>query len=192
MARSKEYDENEVLQKAMQLFWEQGYEKTSMSDLVEHMGIHRRSIYDTFSDKHTLFLKALNRYGEIMGKDLERRIKQAESAAQALRYILEFTIDKNENTPLGCLFVTAAVELATHDADADSLATKGFANEEQLLTDIIQWGQHGGEFASDCDAKELAESLQNTLLGLRVMSRTSISKEKLYRIANHSMKILEK
>lgn len=192
MARSKEYDENEVLQKAMQLFWEQGYEKTSMSDLVEHMGIHRRSIYDTFSDKHTLFLKALNRYGEIMGKDLERRIKQAESAAQALRYIFEFTIDKNVNTPLGCLFVTAAVELATHDADADSIATKGFANEEQLLTDIIQWGQHNGEFASDCDAKELAESLQNTLLGLRVKSRTSISKEKLYRIANVSLKILEK
>lgn len=137
MARSKEYDENEVLQKAMQLFWEQGYEKTSMSDLVEHMGIHRRSIYDTFSDKHTLFLKALNRYGEIMGKDLERRIKQAESAAQALRYILEFTIDKNENTPLGCLFVTAAVELATHDADADSLATKGFANEEQTCSRIL-------------------------------------------------------
>ena len=53
MARSKEFEENEVLDKAMRLFWEQGYEKTSMTDLVEHMGIHRRSLYDTFGDKHT-------------------------------------------------------------------------------------------------------------------------------------------
>ncbi|WP_246772684.1 TetR/AcrR family transcriptional regulator [Paenibacillus polymyxa] len=62
MSRSKEFDETEVLDKAMQLFWEQGYEKTSMTDLVKHMGIHRRSLYDTFGDKHTLFLMALDRY----------------------------------------------------------------------------------------------------------------------------------
>ena len=55
MARSKEFEENEVLDKAMKLFWEQGYEKTSMTDLVEHMGIHRRSLYDTFGDKHHCF-----------------------------------------------------------------------------------------------------------------------------------------
>lgn len=55
MGRSREFDENVVLQKAMELFWKQGYEKTSLNDLVEHMGIHRRSLYDTFGDKHTLF-----------------------------------------------------------------------------------------------------------------------------------------
>lgn len=62
MARSKEFEVNEVLDKAIQLFWTQGYEKTSMQDLVEFMGIHRRSIYDTFGDKHALFMKALERY----------------------------------------------------------------------------------------------------------------------------------
>ena len=62
MARSKEFEETVVLDKAMRLFWEQGYEKTSMTDLVEHMGIHRRSLYDTFGDKHSLFLKAMDRY----------------------------------------------------------------------------------------------------------------------------------
>ncbi|MGO2638704.1 MAG: TetR/AcrR family transcriptional regulator, partial [Enterococcus viikkiensis] len=59
MARVKEFDETEVLTKAMQLFWQQGYEKTSMQELVDVMGIHRRSIYDTFGDKHQLFLKSL-------------------------------------------------------------------------------------------------------------------------------------
>ena len=52
MGRAKEFDQEVVLDKAMQIFWEKGYEKTSMQDLVDHMGIHRRSIYDTFGDKH--------------------------------------------------------------------------------------------------------------------------------------------
>lgn len=60
MGRSREFDENVVLQKAMELFWKQGYEKTSLNDLVEHMGIHRRSLYDTFGDKHTLFLRTVD------------------------------------------------------------------------------------------------------------------------------------
>ena len=57
MGRNKEFEEEAVLQKAMELFWKQGYEKTSMSDLVEHMGIHRKSLYDTFGDKHSLYLE---------------------------------------------------------------------------------------------------------------------------------------
>nr|WP_083442409.1 helix-turn-helix domain-containing protein [Paenibacillus sp. IHB B 3415] len=59
MGRTKEFEINEVLDKAVQLFWMQGYEKTSMQDLVNFMGIHRRSIYDSFGDKHALYMKAL-------------------------------------------------------------------------------------------------------------------------------------
>ncbi|MGG4128868.1 helix-turn-helix domain-containing protein [Paenibacillus illinoisensis] len=71
MARSKEFEENVVLEKAMKLFWEQGYEKTSIADLVEHMGIHRRSLYDTFGDKHTLFLKAMDRFHDKLSDQAE-------------------------------------------------------------------------------------------------------------------------
>ncbi|GGG70085.1 TetR/AcrR family transcriptional regulator [Paenibacillus radicis (ex Gao et al. 2016)] len=191
MARSKEYDENEVLLKAMQLFWEQGYERTSMSELVEFMGIHRRSLYETFTDKHTLFLKSLDRYGELMDFRLQQGIIQAETAAEALHFIFKYTIDENNNYPLGCLFVNAAVELAVRDADADMKATEGFAREEQLLEEIIDWGKQNQEFSHDFVSSDLAESMHNTLLGLRVMARTSISKEKLYRIADSSMKMLE-
>ena len=192
MARSKEYDENAVLHKAMQLFWEQGYEKTSMADLVEHMGIHRRSLYDTFSDKHALFLKAMDRYGEIMDKNLETGIKQAETADQAVRFVFKYTIDESANPPTGCLFVNAAVELGARDAVTDAKAITGFAKEEQLLASIIQWGQQNDEFSTDYDAQDLAASMQNTLLGLRVLARTSISKEKLYDRAAIFMKILKK
>ena len=60
MGRAKEFDQEVVLDKAMQIFLEKGYEKTPMQGLVDQMGIHRRSIYDIFGDKHELFLKILD------------------------------------------------------------------------------------------------------------------------------------
>jgi len=75
MGRSREFDEEVALHKAMELFWEQGYEKTSMGDLVNHMGIHRKSLYDTFGDKHTLYLKAIDCYKEyIQEKKLQVKL----------------------------------------------------------------------------------------------------------------------
>ncbi|MNC70346.1 HTH-type transcriptional repressor ComR [compost metagenome] len=70
MGRTKEFEINEVLDKTIQLFWMQGYEKTSMQDLVDFMGIHRRSIYDTFGDKHALYMKALQRYESTQNKKM--------------------------------------------------------------------------------------------------------------------------
>lgn len=88
MGRSREFDENVVLQKAMELFWKQGYEKTSLNDLVEHMGIHRRSLYDTFGDKHTLFLKTVDFYAELIKNKMQAGISNAETAKQAIQFIL--------------------------------------------------------------------------------------------------------
>ncbi|MGG4501266.1 TetR/AcrR family transcriptional regulator [Paenibacillus polymyxa] len=191
MARSKEFEENVVLEKAMKLFWEQGYEKTSMNDLVEHMGIHRRSIYDTFTDKHTLFLKVMDRFGERVSGRWSAGIKQSQTAKQALQFIFDFIINGEEDVPPGCMFVNSAVELAVRDEEIDAIATKAFAKSEELLAEIVTWGQQNGEFTQQYEAKELAEYLQNALAGLRVMVRTSVPKEKLQRIAELNLRILE-
>jgi TetR/AcrR family transcriptional repressor of nem operon len=70
MARHKEFDRDAVLHKAMEVFWSRGYGATSIQDLVKHMGINRQSLYDTFGDKHALYLQALDRYGEVEGRRL--------------------------------------------------------------------------------------------------------------------------
>ena len=62
MARPKEFDRTQALDKAMHLFWQQGYEATSMQDLCNHMGINRGSLYDTYGNKHSLFLEGIQRY----------------------------------------------------------------------------------------------------------------------------------
>lgn len=191
MARSKEFEVNEVLDKAMKIFWEQGYEKTSMSDLVEHMGIHRRSIYDTFDDKHSLFLQAMDRYCGKVNSTLLAEVKASKTAAEALHNVFNFMISEAEDIPSGCLIVNSAVELAPRDTDVDTRSLESFNEAEQMFEQIIQWGQREGEFSSDHDAKEMAEYLHNISVGIRAMARTSTDKEKLKRIVNVSMKLLE-
>ncbi|WP_339301403.1 TetR/AcrR family transcriptional regulator [Paenibacillus sp. FSL R5-0623] len=192
MARSKEFEVNEVLDKAMKIFWEQGYEKTSMSDLVEHMGIHRRSIYDTFDDKHSLFLQAMDRYRGKVSTTLLAEIKASKTAVEALDKIFDVMISEAEETPSGCLIVNSAVELGARDQEVDNRSLESFNEAERMFEQIIQWGQREGEFSSDHDAKEMAEYLHNISVGIRAMARTSMDKEKLNRIIHVSMKLLKK
>lgn len=192
MGRSREFDENVVLHKAMELFWEQGYEKTSLSDLVEHMGIHRRSLYDTFGDKHTLFLKTIDCYNELIKNKIQAVISHAETAKQAMQFIFDFMIEGYEDMQWGCLIVNSATEMALRDKEVEEKTKEAFMQTEHFLTDLIRKGQETGEFSCDYDAEVLAEILQNTLLGIRVLLRTSASKEKMHRIANFFVNLLNK
>jgi TetR/AcrR family transcriptional repressor of nem operon len=192
MGRSREFDENVVLQKAMELFWEQGYEKTSLSDLVERMGIHRRSLYDTFGDKHTLFLKTIDCYEELIKDKIQVGILHAETAKQAIQFIFDFMIEGYGDRPWGCLIVNSATEMALRDEEVGKKTDAAFMQTEQFLADIVRKGQQTGEFSCDYDAEVLSEILQNTLLGIRVLARTSAGKEKMHRIANFFLDLLNK
>lgn len=190
MGRSKEFDEEVVLQKAMELFWEQGYEKTSLNDLVAHMGIHRRSLYDTFGDKHTLFLKTIDCFAAFIKARLNFAISRAETERQKIQCIFDFMIEGSGDKSLGCLFVNSATELAPCDKDVEEKIKNAFIGLENLLAQCIRTGQKAGEFRADYDAELLAESLHTSLIGIRVLARTSTSKDKLRRIADLSLSIL--
>jgi TetR/AcrR family transcriptional repressor of nem operon len=192
MGRSKEFDENVVLQKAMELFWKQGYEKTSLNDLVEHMGIHRRSLYDTFGDKHTLFLKAMDFYQELIRNNIQAGVLKAETAKQAIQFIFDFIIEGYEDKQWGCLTVNSATELALMDNEIKERTERIFMQTEQLLADLVRKGQQAGEISSAYDPEILSEVLHNTLHGIRVQLRISASKEKLHRIGNFFMDLLNK
>jgi TetR/AcrR family transcriptional regulator, transcriptional repressor for nem operon len=191
MARSKEFDENEVLRKAMVLFWTQGYEKTSMQDLVTHTGIHRRSMYDTFGDKHALFMKALERYDEIIETSINLQVKKLDSVKKAIRRLFEMAILKNEKEPIGCLTVNTAVELSLHDEKVAEKVVKSFSKTENLLYELLLCGQKSGEISNHHDAKRLSLSIHNSLVGLRVLAKTTDDKEKLESIIDMTLSILD-
>ncbi|CAM4510566.1 TetR/AcrR family transcriptional repressor of nem operon [Paenibacillus endophyticus] len=191
MTRSKEFDEREVLLKAMHLFWEKGYEKTSLQDLVTHMGIHRRSLYDTFGDKHSLFVKTIEEYQKQVRAIINSEVRRGRTAKQVIRFKFDYLIEVNDDRPLGCLIVNSATELALRDPEICEMTNASFSNEEKILVDLIQKGQQSGEIPLDKDAKILAASVQTTMIGLRVLARTSADKKRMHQIADASIAMLD-
>lgn len=197
MARKKEFDEDAALLKAMRLFWEQGYEKTSMQDLVSHMGIHKGSMYDTYGDKQSLYFKTLKRYSEMLEQSVKQRMTDTRSAKEAIRELFEMVIQRNslyeqqEEFPEGCFIVNTAVELAKHDSEAIDWVHLNWTNTEQLIRDLIVVGQQSGEFSKTLNAEELSYYFLNALIGLRVMVKTISDRGKLRQIIKMNLSVLE-
>ena len=192
MGRCKEFEDSVVLWKAMELFLEQGYEKTSMSELVEHMGIHRRSLYDTFGDKHSLFMKTLDVFGDYMQEELKREALRTKTAKESIRLIFDRVVEGMwDNKQWGCLFVNSAAELAPRDKEVKERVELAFTQTEHFFKALVLKGQLAGEINCSLDADILSEYLHNALLGIRILSRNSADKEKLRRITEFSLAILD-
>ncbi|MFE3892861.1 TetR/AcrR family transcriptional regulator [Priestia sp. YIM B13446] len=191
MARNKEFDEKEALRRAMELFWQQGYEKTSMQDLVNYMGIHRRSIYDTFGDKHTLFIRALSHYVEVMDERIKNNIKPELTVKQAIRKLFKMVIYPNDKQPKGCLTVNTAVELSLLDQEVSEKVTETFIKTETLLFDLLKHGQEQGEIPEHYDIKGLSKFIHNSLVGIRVLAKTTDNKKELETIIDLTLSILD-
>ncbi|MDU0076832.1 MULTISPECIES: TetR/AcrR family transcriptional regulator [Bacillus] len=191
MARTKEFDEDAVLLKAVRLFWEQGYEKTSMTDLVNHMGVHKRSLYDTFGDKHSLYIKTLNRYTQLQS---EKKInKENLTAVEAIRQLFDRVITRGEGEyPKGCLIVNTAVELALHDSECKDWVDQRLTDTERLIRELIEAGQQSGELDKMLNAELLSQYINNALIGLRVMIKTTDNRDKLEQIVDTTLSILKK
>lgn len=191
MARHKEFDEAKVLRKAMVLFWRNGYEKTSMQDLVDNMNIHRRSIYDTFGDKQTLFLRALQLFEETLGKRMEEQIKPINSVKLAIKKLFEMVVFSDEEKPPGCLIVNTAVELTLHDQEVADRICKSFSKTESFIYELLLQGQISGEISDQLDIEKSSQFIHNSLIGLRVLAKTTKGKEKLQNIIDSTIAALE-
>ncbi|MEA2725061.1 MAG: TetR/AcrR family transcriptional regulator, transcriptional repressor for nem operon [Gemmatimonadales bacterium] len=120
MARSKSFDEDAVLDQAVQLFWERGYEGTSLADLEAHLGLGRQSLYNSFGDKHALFLKALDRYQRNMGGAACARLNAPDAGLDAIRGFFQWSVESqtSPNGGRGCFLGNTISELGAQDPDA--------------------------------------------------------------------------
>lgn len=193
MARHKEFNEKIVLEKAMELFWKQGYEKTSMQDLVDYMGIHRRSIYDTFGDKHSLFLASLTYYETFVIETFTRIIFNSPTVKTAVREIFNYVVQAaaSDDYPAGCLSVNTAAELSLVDKDVKNMVTKMFKDTEIMFEHLLEEGRKKGELNKELDPQVTAQFLHNNLVGLRVIVKTNYSKEELESVLDLMLKVLD-
>ncbi len=178
MARTKDFDENEVLCKAIDIFWHKGYNGTSMQDLVDGLGISRSSLYDTYGDKHTLFIKALQSYQDTNSGKVCNIVSNTGSAKEAIKKLLEYiTVEMlSDKKHKGCFMVNAEVEVAPHDEEVNRMICQNDQQMEDAFYMAIKKGQESCEISSQKDAKALARFTFNTVKGIRVTAKSTTDK----------------
>lgn len=174
MARTREFDEDQVLDAAMQLFWEKGYEATSLSDLTSRMGIQRPSIYSTFGDKKELFEAALRRYTMSRASDIRNRLQSHSSVKEAFSIFIADVVNEEYAVDLskGCFCINTMVELAPHDERFEILTREHQMYLAVIFQETIERGIQSGELEVNTDAKSLAQALIVSLIGLTVMMKS--------------------
>jgi TetR/AcrR family transcriptional repressor of nem operon len=194
VARTKEFDPDAALQAALELFWQRGYEATSMSDLVERLGIGRASIYATFGNKHELYLKALERYDRAGLPPILRELSQPGPALPAVRSVVRRYATEASDDQLranGCLVTNTASELAPHDAAAARHVERNWDQLEAVLHSALIRAQAQGELPAERDPLTLARMLLVLLQGLRVVGKASTDPTRVRDAAEQALALLD-
>jgi len=192
MSRTKEFDEAEVLDHALELFRARGFKHTSFADLTSELGVSRQSLYDTYGDKQTLYLTALKRYLTRSIDAMRRKLEDPAPIRKVLAELLDRLINGGcSNGSPGCLMVNSMVEQAPHDADTRALAQLHAREVEGLLASRFSAAQRQGDIAADKDPIALARFFYHTLLGLSVASRALGERDSLHTTARLALQILD-
>ncbi|MBO9204133.1 MULTISPECIES: TetR/AcrR family transcriptional regulator [Niastella] len=193
MPKTKQFDETEVLIRARELFCKKGYNGTSMDDLVQATGISRSSIYDTFGDKHGLFLKSLDQYRNEQQCTMEQQTAKSDSPKKKIRAIFEYFINDilADKDGKGCLLINVSLELGSVDNEVATIFHANMDDMEQLLASLIKEGQAKGEIPKKFTPKAMARHFYNSLMGLRVTGTNKPDGELLREIVKLTLSILD-
>ncbi|MCE7003090.1 TetR/AcrR family transcriptional regulator [Kibdelosporangium philippinense] len=187
MARPREFDIDEALEKALHVFWAKGYEGAALSDLTEAMGINRPSMYSAFGNKETLFRQALDRYAEGPAAYLHEAIKEptvGKVVERMLRGVIEATT--TPSAPRGCLIVHGA--LASGDGAASvrsELTARRLAAESALRRRFKQ----AKDLPAGITPDDLARAVVVAVQGISVEAVNGATKEQLRRVADLFLRI---
>ena len=192
MARTREFDELEVLDKAVELFWEKGYTATSANDLVDRLGLSRSSLYSTFGDKRTLYLRSIDRYKKQYVNAMINMVKQSDDLPKTIEQIFKMILEQDirAKIPKGCLMVNSSVELGPHDEQMARIVSEHEKNVELAFEAAILKGQKKGQISKAHSAKSLSRFLYNSISGLRVAVRSKVGKATLNDVIKVNMSVL--
>ncbi len=192
MARTRVFDEQQVLDRAMALFWRRGFEATSIQDLVEEVGINRASMYATFGDKRQLFIAVLDHYLTRVNGERLALLARPGSAVAAIAAFFEaiITASRGAEKHLGCLITNTLTELAPSDPEIAAKLRASLDRVEGAFAAAIRRGQESNEMAVDQDACALARFLVGTAQGIRVLARSGAPPATLREIVTVALRAL--
>jgi TetR/AcrR family transcriptional regulator, transcriptional repressor for nem operon len=193
MARFKEFDRDEALHKAMEVFWSRGYEAASVGDLVKQMGINRQSLYDTFGDKHSLYLQALDRYRETEGRKVFELLERPGPVKRALRQLFQSVVECSlaGGERRGCFVGNAVSELAGRCKQTAEKACGNMAAAEDAFHRALVRGRKAGEIKGGRDLRAVARFLYSSLQGLQLMSKATTDRKTLEDVVRVTLSVLD-
>jgi TetR/AcrR family transcriptional regulator, transcriptional repressor for nem operon len=192
MARRKEFNPHQALRAAVDVFWDSGYEKTSLDDLMNGMGVGRQSLYDTFGNKRSLYLQALDEYRTMTQADTKNLFESGLGVRDCFRAIL-FGIAGESRAKLerGCMMINANLERARADKALNALIKRNAAEVREIFSTAVRSGQRAGEIPKDKDPMALATFMFSTVHGMRHLGRTSADRAALEQIATVALGALD-
>lgn len=192
MGRARNFDEDEVLDKAIDIFRRQGFKTTTPEELVTHLGLSRSSLYNTYGDKRSLFIRSLQRYQEQTSKALNDLADSSVDAMTAIRKIFEFTVDNclDEAMPKGCFLVNSIVEFGAEDTETVAVVKESMDTNRATLLRLVKKGQKEGSISNIAKAGALADYLVNCLSGISVSSKAGADRAACEAIVKNSLAIL--
>ena len=181
VGRPREFDEEAVLEAAMDAFWQKGYESTSMSDLCDCTGLHKGSLYQAFGDKHQLFMRALAHYAESEFHEVMKVVEQQDTALGRVRAAVGKICDDAGNDK-GCMMINSMVELAPHDPEVKAALQKFGGQRLGAMAEMIAQAQQAGEIRAELEPEKLARQLMVTLAGSAAMVKGFLEREQILEV----------
>ena len=186
MSRPREFDTLQALDKAMHLFWHQGFHVTTTRDLVRAMSLGQQSIYNAFGDKKELYNKTLIQYEETMLNPRLSVLEKPDASKHEIVRFLAQTVDflDQQEPRKGCFFCNAAVNTCFSDKQAEDSVRAILSRMQTAFTRAIKNASERQELTQQLDAGAVAQSLICTILGMSVFSRVGANRDKLVDMAS--------
>jgi TetR/AcrR family transcriptional repressor of nem operon len=192
MARPKQFDREEALTKAIDVFRKHGYASASTEALLEGIGIGRQSLYDTFGDKRRLYLEALRRYNS---ESVSAVLEHVESAPTALKGIenvlLDYATRKPAEHALGCMGINSICEFGTADSDVVEINRASGAALQAAFAKAVRKAKAAGEVPDSLRERDAAQYILATLAGMKVHAKGGASVPTLKQIARYAIQALK-
>lgn len=186
MPRTKEFNEGDVLDKAMHLFWEKGFARTSVRDLVSHTGVAHAGLYSVFEDKMGLFKQALERYSSKNDESLLPPLEQKTSNRRSIENLFDDAVNKVKRGHFenGCFLVNSACEFGEESVEVNQIVNRSYIRQKKAFENAIANGKAVGEIPSHTNVDELSDLMVAVLNGISTMVRSGLPVEAVENAVN--------
>lgn len=173
MPWEKTFDLDDATDDAIRVFWEKGYEGTSMADLIAGMKINKGSLYNAFGSKQALFHRALLRYDQTNRATRLAELSAYDDPVAAIMEMFDGVVEAARRDPhnLGCFVINTAQDLPNQSPEIAEIVRASLADIEAFFEKLLIRGKSTGQIAADLDEKKVAQSLLSMFVGLRLLSR---------------------